>query len=79
MIAWSLDGHHVRTFDGVVYTFNGVGEFSLIENNNVRLQIRTEEVLYHSGVTDIVGFAVFFNNITVRVGYIFYLNFYIIF
>ncbi len=71
MIAWSIDGHHIRTFDGVVYTFNGIGEFSLIENDNIKIQIRTQETFYHAGVTDIAGFAVSFNNITVRVKFVF--------
>ncbi len=67
MTAWSIDGHHIRTFDGIVYTFNGIGEFSLLENDNIRLQIRTRPTLYHAGVTDVVGFAVSFYNTIVRV------------
>ena len=38
--AWSVGGHHISTFDGLTYTFNGVGEYVLVDTIRLKLQGR---------------------------------------
>jgi len=49
--AWVFGDPHVRTLDGLEYTFNGLGEYTLIEttDKNFTLQGRTERALDKDG------------------------------
>ncbi len=51
---------HVITLDGLLYSFNGLGEFILIRNSEFELQARTKKVI-RAGVpqlaTGFVGFS----------------------
>ena len=49
--AWVFGDPHIRTLDGLEFTFNGLGEYTLIEttDKNFTLQGRTERALDKDG------------------------------
>ena len=63
--AWSGGGHHIRTPDGLNYTFNGVGEYALVEHPRLRFQGRM--IPGYPGTTHFSAFVVQYDNDRVQV------------
>jgi len=51
LIGWFFGDPHIRTLDGLSYTFNGLGEYVLLEttDGNFTMQGRTEKALNENG------------------------------
>ena len=57
--AWGNGDPHITTLDGTAYTFNGRGEYTLVESRNTGfvLQGRTEPISETSSATLFAAFA----------------------
>lgn len=64
--AWSGGGHHIRTADGLSYTFNGVGEYALVDHPRLQFQGRMSLGSY-TGTTHFSAFVVQYDNDRVQV------------
>ena len=46
---WFSGDPHIVTLDGLKYTFNGLGEYHLIQSNNTAIHARTSRALNQQG------------------------------
>ena len=56
-LGWFYGDPHFHTVDGVDYTFNGLGEYTLVEttDKNFTLQGRTSRIREYNGVDDMLA------------------------
>lgn len=61
-LAATLGDPHIFTLDGIIYTFNGLGEYTLLTSDIMDIQGRTAQVQGTTGAT----MATYLSSITVK-------------